>query len=90
MAAELAAQRLSFAFMPAQRAFAAGAAAYVVSPIDPIPDFIPVIGWLDDLIVATYAVRYLFRHAGYDVLRDLWLGDDGGFAILLFLAGVER
>jgi len=33
---------------------------YVVSPLDLIPDFIPVIGWLDDLGVLAWAARQVF------------------------------
>lgn len=69
---------------------AAAAAAYVVSPIDPIPNFVPVVGWLDDLVVGGYAIRFLVRDAGYELVRELWTGDDSGFALLLFVTGVER
>ncbi len=33
---------------------------YVISPLDLIPDFIPVIGWLDDLGVLVWAARQVF------------------------------
>ncbi len=33
------------------KAFAAGIVAYALSPIDLIPDFVPVLGYLDDLII---------------------------------------
>ena len=33
---------------------------YVLSPLDLIPDFIPVIGWLDDLGVLAWAARQVF------------------------------
>lgn len=35
------------------------AVIYVVSPIDFIPDFIPVLGWLDDLVVIVMAAKQL-------------------------------
>lgn len=66
------------------------AAAYVLSPIDVIPDFIPGIGQMDDLAIVLWAVRNLLRHAGYDVLKDLWKGTDDGFALLLMVAGIDR
>jgi uncharacterized membrane protein YkvA (DUF1232 family) len=44
------------------------AVVYVVSPIDLIPDAIPVIGWLDDIgviaLVATWYLRQISLHAG--------------------------
>lgn len=33
---------------------------YIVSPLDLIPDFIPVIGWLDDLGVLAWAAKQVF------------------------------
>ena len=33
---------------------------YVIAPLDLIPDFIPVIGWLDDLGVLVWAARQVF------------------------------
>lgn len=69
---------------------AGAAAAYIVSPLDPIPDVIPVVGWLDDALVIGLALRYLLRHAGYDLIREHWGGTDDGFALLLFVSGVER
>lgn len=65
------------------------AAAYVLSPVDVIPDFIPGLGQMDDIAIVVWAVRNLFRSAGYDVLKELWKGTDDGFALLLMVAGVE-
>ncbi len=45
------------------KAFVVLALIYVVSPIDFIPDVAPVIGWIDDVIVLTIAMVYLFRRA---------------------------
>ena len=72
------------------KAVAGGAVAYVVSPIDVVPDFLPVVGQLDDLVLVGKALQYLFHHTGYDLLRELWDGSDDGFALLLVVAGVER
>jgi uncharacterized membrane protein YkvA (DUF1232 family) len=52
--------------------------AYLVSPIDIIPDFIPVIGFADDVIVATLVLRHLVRKAGPDKLREHWTGSPEG------------
>ena len=69
---------------------AVAAAAYLASPVDLIPDVIPVLGQLDDLGVAAVALRRLLSGAGYEVIHDLWRGSDEGLALLLALAGVQR
>jgi uncharacterized membrane protein YkvA (DUF1232 family) len=38
-----------------------GALAYLVLPFDAIPDFIPMLGWLDDLGVLTAAAMFIMR-----------------------------
>jgi uncharacterized membrane protein YkvA (DUF1232 family) len=40
---------------------AAAIAAYALSPIDPIPDFIPVLGYLDELIVLPVAIFLVIK-----------------------------
>ena len=60
-------------------------AAWVASPIDLIPEFIPVLGPLDDAIVAALILRHLLRTAGRDVVTDHWRGDPATLARLLRL-----
>jgi len=43
------------------RALAAFVAAYALSPIDLIPDFIPVLGWLDDLLIVPAGIWLAVR-----------------------------
>ena len=50
------------------------AIAYVVMPIDLIPDFIPFIGQVDDVFILMLAVRRLISNAGIRVIRDHWDG----------------
>ncbi len=69
---------------------AGAAAAYLVSPIDLVPDFIPVIGQADDLALAIWAFRRLLGAAGYDIIYELWRGSDEGLALVLTLAGVQE
>ena len=51
------------------------AIGYVIMPFDLIPDFIPVIGQVDDIYVIMLALDRLISHAGADVLADHWDGD---------------
>jgi uncharacterized membrane protein YkvA (DUF1232 family) len=48
------------------------AGIYLLNPIDLIPDFIPVLGQLDDIVVLSLAVRYVKRHTDFDVRKTLW------------------
>ena len=50
----------------------AGAVIYIVSPIDLIPEFLPVIGPLDDVIVVALALRYAAHRVPRDVLFEAW------------------
>ncbi|MEO8251718.1 MAG: DUF1232 domain-containing protein [Chloroflexota bacterium] len=64
-----------------------GLVAWIVSPIDLIPEFIPVLGPVDDIVVAVVALRYVRRRVGVEELRARWAGTDEGFAILLRVIG---
>ncbi len=61
---------------PAPKAKLALFAVYLVSPLDIIPDFIPVIGQLDDLFGAVYVLDSVFRSVPGEVVMDNWSGDD--------------
>jgi uncharacterized membrane protein YkvA (DUF1232 family) len=43
---------------------------YVVSPIQLLPNFIPIIGQMDDVLVVTLGIRFLRRCVPPDVLED--------------------
>lgn len=51
------------------------AGIWALSPVDLIPEFLPVIGGLDDLVVVALALRYAARHTPPDVIRAAWPGD---------------
>jgi uncharacterized membrane protein YkvA (DUF1232 family) len=52
--------------------------AYLSSPIDLVPDFVPVIGYADDAIIASLVLRRLIRKAGVEKLADNWPGTPDG------------
>lgn len=51
------------------------AGLWVLSPIDLIPEFLPVIGPLDDVVVVALALRYAARRVPRDVLFEAWTGE---------------
>jgi uncharacterized membrane protein YkvA (DUF1232 family) len=59
------------------------AGLWVISPIDLIPEFIPVIGPLDDVLVVVVALRYAGRRVPRSVLLEAWPGDPRLFERLL-------
>ena len=52
------------------RLFAAGVLAYAFSPIDLIPDFIPILGYLDDLILVPLGIALALRMIPPAVMAD--------------------
>jgi uncharacterized membrane protein YkvA (DUF1232 family) len=66
----------------------AGAAAYVVLPSDLIPDHLPVIGQLDDVLLVVLALHRLLERTDPEVLFEHWDGDPAMLEGLL--AGVGR
>jgi uncharacterized membrane protein YkvA (DUF1232 family) len=62
---------------------------YLALPIDLIPDFIPVLGYADDAIVAVLVLRSVVRHVGLEPLRGHWPGTPDGFVVLCRLAGLQ-
>ena len=61
-------------------------AVWVASPIDLIPEFIPVVGPLDDAVVAALILRHVVRTAGADVVAEHWRGDPATLDRLLRLS----
>ena len=51
------------------------ALAYIVSPFDFIPDFLPFLGEVDDIFLLMLALQRLIDHTGRRVLMDHWRGD---------------
>lgn len=51
------------------------AAVWVLSPIDLIPEFLPVIGPLDDIVVVVLALRYAARRVPRVVIEEAWPGE---------------
>ena len=52
------------------RAFSALVVAYLFSPIDLIPDFIPILGYLDDLVLVPLGIRLAIKMIPQEVIKD--------------------
>src|SRR5919108_4803598 len=50
-------------------------AAYLALPFDVVPDWLPVLGQVDDVVVLTVGVRTLLRQVPEHVIRDHWSGE---------------
>lgn len=58
----------------AEKAFLLGAIAYVISPIDLLPDVIPFLGQVDDLYLVSLTILRLLNRTPADVIRQHWEG----------------
>jgi uncharacterized membrane protein YkvA (DUF1232 family) len=63
--------------------------AYLAIPFDVVPDFVPVLGYADDAIIATLVLRSVVRRAGGPAVRRHWPGTDDGLAALARLTGLR-
>lgn len=70
------------------KVFAGAAAAYTLSPVDLIPDVIPIIGRTDDIVIVALALDHLIEQAGISVVREHWDGPDEVLAMLVDLVGM--
>jgi len=67
------------------KAFLGVALAYLVAPVDVIPDFIPLIGRADDLLLLAFALNSIFEAAGEAIVHEHW---DGTGDVLEIVSGV--
>jgi uncharacterized membrane protein YkvA (DUF1232 family) len=76
--------------VPRSRKLAIGLlGAYLASPIDLVPDFIPVAGQVDDAILVALVLRGVIKAAGEGVVREHWPGPEASLGPLLRMAGVR-
>jgi uncharacterized membrane protein YkvA (DUF1232 family) len=63
---------------------------YLASPIDLVPDFLPLIGYADDAIIVAAVLRSVVRRAGLGAVERQWPGTPDGLAAVTRLAGLSR
>lgn len=71
----------------AEKALLIGTIAYVVSPLDFIPDVIPFVGQVDDLYLISLVILRMLNRTSEDVLREHW---DGGGDLVLVVDRISR
>jgi uncharacterized membrane protein YkvA (DUF1232 family) len=62
--------------------------AYLLSPVDLVPDVVPVLGYADDAVVTVLVLRSVVRRAGPELLARHWPGTPQGLAALRRAAGL--
>jgi uncharacterized membrane protein YkvA (DUF1232 family) len=63
--------------------------AYLLMPVDLVPDFVPVLGYADDAVVVALALRSVVRRAGAGAVSRHWPGDPAGLEVVSRLAGLR-
>ena len=62
--------------------------AYLALPFDVVPDFIPVLGYADDVVLIGAVLRSVVRRAGPEAILRHWTGTPTGLAIVAKLSGL--
>lgn len=65
------------------------ALVWVISPIDLVPEFVPIVGPVDDAIVAALVLRHVIRSAGPEVVSEHWRGDPATLERILRIVGAR-
>jgi uncharacterized membrane protein YkvA (DUF1232 family) len=64
--------------------------AYLVFPLDVVPDFVPVVGYLDDAIAVAAVLAFVARSTGTQLIEELWPGSERGARVVLALTSGRR
>ena len=63
---------------------------YLASPLDLVPDFIPVAGQLDDAVIVAVVLRSVLRGSGQQLVTEHWPGPESSLRLMLRLAAPAR
>ena len=66
-----------------------GLLAYLAMPLDLVPDFIPMIGYADDVILVAFVLRRLLRRSDPARVLEHWPGSPESFASLQGILGLQ-
>lgn len=65
------------------------AGGYLAFPLDLVPDFIPIAGLLDDVLVVALALRFVVRSVDAETIKQHWSGSPAGLRAVLRAAGLS-
>jgi undecaprenyl-diphosphatase len=63
---------------------------YLALPFDLVPDFIPVVGALDDIVIVAFVLRFALGSAGPALVAELWPGPPESLSVVLAFAGEQK
>ncbi len=76
--------------VPRRRKLVLGAlVAYLAMPIDLVPDFIPVAGYLDDAVLVALALRYVLKGSALELIDEHWPGPEESRKVIARLASAS-
>lgn len=61
---------------------------YLASPVDLVPDFIPLLGYTDDVVITALVLRLVVKSSGREALERNWQGSFTGLQLLEKLSGL--
>jgi len=65
-----------------QKLLVGGIIGYVIMPIDIIPDFIPIIGYVDDLVLVVLGLNLILNELDQQIIFDNWSGEEDVLELL--------
>ncbi|MCD4819111.1 MAG: DUF1232 domain-containing protein [Candidatus Cloacimonetes bacterium] len=73
-----------------QKLMIGGIIAYVISPIDLIPDFIPLFGYVDDLVLIVYGLNIVLNEIDHNIVLDNWSGEEDVLELISRITAVSE
>ncbi len=73
-----------------QKAFIGAIIAYLILPLDFIPDFIPIIGYVDDLVLVVFGLNMILNELDKSILMENWSGEEDLISLLAKITGTAE